>query len=114
MLAMGRALIAQPKVLLLDEPSLGLAPKVVKQIKDIIVEINQRGTTVLLVEQNASMALSIAQHGYVMEHGKVVMDRPAAELLADDDIRDFYLGRGEMATSYRDLKHYKRRKRWLS
>ena len=114
MLAMGRALIAQPKVLLLDEPSLGLAPKVVKQIKDIIVEINQRGTTVLLVEQNAAMALSIAQHGYVMEHGKVVMDRPAAELLADDDIRDFYLGRGEMATSYRDLKHYKRRKRWLS
>ncbi|WP_344202544.1 ABC transporter ATP-binding protein [Aeromicrobium alkaliterrae] len=114
MLAMGRALIAQPRLLLLDEPSLGLAPRIVAQIKDIVVEINRRGTTVLLVEQNAAMALSIAHHGYVMEHGKVVMDRPAAELLADDDIRDFYLGRGELATSYRDLKHYKRRKRWLS
>ncbi|MGJ9412990.1 ABC transporter ATP-binding protein [Aeromicrobium sp. CF4.19] len=114
MLAMGRALVAQPTYLLLDEPSLGLAPRIVQQIKDIIVEINRRGTTVLLVEQNATMALSIAQHGYVMEHGKIVMDKPAAELLADDDIRDFYLGRGELAASYRDVKHYKRRKRWLS
>lgn len=114
MLAIGRALVAQPDVLLLDEPSLGLAPRIVSQIKDIIVQINEGGTTVLLVEQNATMALSIAQHGYVMEHGKVVMDKPAAELLDDDDIRDFYLGRGELATSYRDIKHYKRRKRWLS
>lgn len=114
MLAMGRALVAEPTYLLLDEPSLGLAPKIVQQIKEIVVEINSRGTTVLLVEQNATMALSIAQHGYVMEHGKVVMDKPAAELLQDDDIRDFYLGRGELATSYRDVKHYKRRKRWLS
>ncbi len=114
MLAMGRALVAQPTYLLLDEPSLGLAPKIVQQIKEIVVEINSRGTTVLLVEQNASMALSIAQHGYVLEHGKVVMDKPAAELLEDDDIRDFYLGRGRDATSYRDVKHYKRRKRWLS
>ena len=114
MLAMGRALVAQPTYLLLDEPSLGLAPKIVQQIKEIVVEINSRGTTVLLVEQNATMALSIAHHGYVMEHGKVVMDKPAAELLQDDDIRDFYLGRGDAATSYRDVKHYKRRKRWLS
>jgi branched-chain amino acid transport system ATP-binding protein len=114
MLAMGRALVAKPDYLLLDEPSLGLAPRIVQQIKDIVVEINRRGTTVLLVEQNATMALSIATHGYVLEHGKVVMDKPAAELLADDDIRDFYLGRGELATSYRDVKHYKRRKRWLS
>jgi len=114
MLAMGRALVAQPRYLLLDEPSLGLAPKIVQQIKEIVVEINSRGTTVLLVEQNATMALSIAQHGYVLEHGKVVMDKPAAALLQDDDIRDFYLGRGSAATSYRDVKHYKRRKRWLS
>jgi len=114
MLAMGRALVAQPEILLLDEPSLGLAPRIVAQIKDIVVQINERGTTVLLVEQNATMALSIAQHGYVMEHGKIVMDKPAAELLDDDDIRDFYLGRGEATTSYRDTKHYKRRKRWLS
>lgn len=114
MLAMGRALVANPKLLLLDEPSLGLAPRIVQQIKDIIWQINEKGTTVLLVEQNATMALSIASHGYVMEHGKIVMDKPAAELLEDEDIRDFYLGRGELATSYRDIKHYKRRKRWLS
>lgn len=114
MLAMGRALMAKPDLILLDEPSLGLAPRIVQQIKDIVVQINEAGTTVLLVEQNATMALSIAHHGYVMEHGKIVMDKPAAELLDDADIRDFYLGRGELATSYRDLKHYKRRKRWLS
>lgn len=114
MLAMGRALIAQPKYLLLDEPSLGLAPKIVQQIRDIIVRINQSGTTVLLVEQNAMMALSIANHGYVMENGKIVMDKPAAELLNDDDIREFYLGSSEATGSFRDIKHYKRRKRWLS
>lgn len=114
MLAMGRALVADPQIILLDEPSLGLAPRIVSQIKDIIVQVNEAGKTVLLVEQNATMALSIADHGYVMEHGKVVMDKPAAELLEDEDIRDFYLGRGDLATSYRDIKHYKRRKRWLS
>jgi branched-chain amino acid transport system ATP-binding protein len=114
MLAMGRAMVAEPSFLLLDEPSLGLAPRIVQQIRDIVVEINRRGTTVLLVEQNATMALSIAQRGYVMENGRIVMDKPAAQMLDDDDIRDFYLGRGDGATSYRDLKHYKRRKRWLS
>ncbi len=114
MLAMGRALVAGPSFLLLDEPSLGLAPRIVQQIRDIVVQINQRGTTVLLVEQNATMALSIAERGYVMENGKIVMDKPAAEMLQDDDIRDFYLGRGHGETSYRDIKHYKRRKRWLS
>lgn len=114
MLAMGRALVAKPAYLLLDEPSLGLAPRIVQQIKDIIVEINARGTTVMLVEQNAMMALSIANHGYVMEHGRIVMDRPAQELLNDDDIRDFYLGQGDDAASYQNIKHYKRRKRWLS
>ena len=114
MLAMGRALIAQPKYLLLDEPSLGLAPKIVEQIRDIIVRINQGGTTVLLVEQNAMMALSIANHGYVMENGKIVMDKPAVELLNDEDIREFYLGGESAAGSYKDIKHYKRRKRWLS
>jgi branched-chain amino acid transport system ATP-binding protein len=115
MLAMGRAIVSRPKYLLLDEPSLGLAPKIVQQVRDIVVEINKRGTTVLLVEQNATMALSIADHGYVMETGKVVMDKPAAELLADEDIREFYLGVShDDRTSYRDLKHYKRKKRWLS
>jgi branched-chain amino acid transport system ATP-binding protein len=116
MLAIGRALMASPRFLLLDEPSLGLAPRLVEQIRDLIKEINRQGTAVLLVEQNATMALSIASHGYVMETGKVVLDKPAAELLADEDIREFYLGlRPEgTAKSFRDVKHYKRRKRWLS
>jgi len=116
MLAMGRALMSDPKYLLLDEPSLGLAPRLVGQIKDLILRINEAGTAVLLVEQNATMALSIAEHGYVMETGQIVMDKPATALLADEDIREFYLGlRPEGTTrSFRDVKHYKRRKRWLS
>ena len=115
MLAIGRALMAEPRLLLLDEPSLGLAPLVVQQIRDLIVEINRQGTSVLLVEQNANMALSIASHGYIMETGKVVMDKPAAVLREDEDVREFYLGlREEGAASFRDVKHYKRRKRWLS
>ncbi len=116
MLAMGRALMSQPRCLLLDEPSLGLAPMIAQQIRDLIVQINTDGTTVLLVEQNATMALSIADHGYVMENGKIVMDKPATELLEDSDVREFYLGLGAegAAKSFRDVKHYKRRKRWLS
>ncbi|MBJ31904.1 MAG: ABC transporter ATP-binding protein [Acidimicrobiaceae bacterium] len=117
MLAIGRALMVDPKLLILDEPSLGLAPKLVAQIRDIIVEINQAGTSVLLIEQNANMALSIADYGYIMETGKVVMDGPAAKLLKDEDVQEFYLGlhgaEGERK-SFRDVKHYKRRKRWLS
>ena len=115
MLAMGRALMTNPRYLLLDEPSLGLAPQLVGTIRDLITQINEQGTTVLLVEQNASMALSIADHGYVLETGRVVMDKPAADLLEDDDIREFYLGLGAEGTkSFRDVKHYRRRKRWLS
>jgi len=116
MVAMGRAMMSNPQYLLLDEPSLGLAPRLVEQIRDLVVEINRTGTGVLLVEQNATMALSIAEHGYVLETGKVVLDKPAAELLADEDIREFYLGLHAEGTSksFRDVKHYKRRKRWLS
>jgi len=116
MLAMGRALMAQPRYLLLDEPSLGLAPKLVEQIRGLIVEINRQGTGILLVEQNATMALSVASHGYVMETGRIVLDKPAAELLADEDVREFYLGlrHEEQGKSFREVKHYKRRKRWLS
>jgi len=116
MLAMGRALMSEPRYLLLDEPSLGLAPRLVEQVRDLIVDINKAGTAVLLVEQNATMALSIAEHGYVLETGKVVLDKPAADLLADTDIREFYLGLRPEGTvrSFRDVKHYKRRKRWLS
>jgi branched-chain amino acid transport system ATP-binding protein len=115
MLAIGRALMSDPKLLLLDEPSLGLAPLLVQQIRDIIVEINEQGTSVLLVEQNAQMALSIAHHGYVMENGKIVMDNPASKLLANEDVREFYLGIAEeRRKSFSDVKHYKRKKRWLS
>ena len=116
MLAIGRALMADPKLLILDEPSLGLAPMLIEQIRDIIVDINSEGTSVLLIEQNAVMALSIAHYGYVMESGKVVMDGDPRKLLADEDVQEFYLGlhvEGERK-SFRDVKHYKRRKRWLS
>ncbi|MGB1631002.1 MAG: ABC transporter ATP-binding protein, partial [Acidimicrobiales bacterium] len=117
MLAIGRALMADPKLLILDEPSLGLAPMLIEQIRDIIVDINKQGVSVLLIEQNAMMALSIADFGYVMESGKVVMDGPAQKLLNDEDVQEFYLGLhgdGGERKSFRDVKHYKRRKRWLS
>jgi branched-chain amino acid transport system ATP-binding protein len=120
MLAMGRAMMSDPRYLLLDEPSLGLSPKLVEQVRDVIVEINRAGTGILLVEQNATMALSIAEHGYVMETGRIVLDKPAAQLLRDDDVREFYLGLhpgeagqdGEQRRSFRDVKHYRRKKRW--
>ena len=117
MLAIGRALMASPKLLVLDEPSLGLAPKLIEQIRDIIVDINEQGTSVLLIEQNAMMALSISNYGYIMETGKVVMDGEGDKLLADDDVKEFYLGlhgdEGEKK-SFKDVKHYRRRKRWAS
>ncbi|WP_406316862.1 ABC transporter ATP-binding protein [Streptosporangium sp. NBC_01639] len=94
MLAIGRALMAKPKVLLLDEPSMGLAPLMVQQIFEIIEEINRRGTTVLLVEQNAQQALKLAHRAYVLETGKVVKSAPAADLLNDPDVQAAYLGGG--------------------
>jgi branched-chain amino acid transport system ATP-binding protein len=113
MLAIGRALMAGPRLLLLDEPSLGLAPRLVEAIRDIIAELNRQGTSVLLVEQNAAMALAIADHGYVMETGRVVKDGPASEQLADRDIQEFYLGVGEAGRrSFKDVKSYRRKKRW--
>lgn len=92
MLAMGRALMAKPKLLLLDEPSMGLAPILVKEIFNIIEEINKAGTTVLLVEQNAKMALSIAHRAYVLETGKVVMSGTGEELAKSSDVQKAYLG----------------------
>ena len=92
MLAIGRALMARPEILLLDEPSMGLAPKLVSQIFRIIKEINDQGTTVLLVEQNAVQALSLAHRAYVLELGRVVRTAPARELLADPAVRAAYLG----------------------
>lgn len=92
MLAMGRAIMAKPKLLLLDEPSMGLAPLMVKTIFEVIKDINAQGTTVLLVEQNAHMALSIAHRGYVIETGKVVLSGSAQELQSSEEIRKAYLG----------------------
>lgn len=92
MLAMGRALMIKPRILLMDEPSMGLAPLVVKDIFSIIKEINKSGTTVLLVEQNAHMALSIANKAYVLETGKIVLEGDAKELLSNDSVRSAYLG----------------------
>jgi len=94
MLAIGRALMAKPKVLLLDEPSMGLAPMLVQQIFSIIQEINRRGTTVLLVEQNAQQALQIAHRAYVLETGEIVKTAPARDLLDDPQVKAAYLGGG--------------------
>ena len=115
MLAIARALMSRPKLLLLDEPSLGLAPRIVQDVAALIREINQDGVGILLVEQNASIALSLANYGYIMENGRIVMDGEAAVLKDDPDIKEFYLGVGHAGRhSYRDVKLYRRRKRWLS
>ena len=92
MLAMGRALMSRPKLLLLDEPSMGLAPLLIKEIFSIIEDINREGTTVLLVEQNANMALSIAHRAYVMETGRITLQGAAKDLAASEDVRKAYLG----------------------
>ena len=94
MCAIGRALMARPKLLLLDEPSMGLAPIFVEKIFEIVIEINQQGTPVLLVEQNALMALDIASRGYVLETGRVALEGPAAELRVNEQVRKTYLGEG--------------------
>ncbi len=116
MLVIGRALMAKPKLLLLDEPSLGLAPLLVREIFEIIRKINvERGTTILLVEQNAQIALGIAHYGYIVENGRIVLDGPADRLRGNRDVREFYLGLGEAGRrkSFREIKFYKRRKRWV-
>lgn len=115
MLAVGRALMAKPRLLMLDEPSLGLAPLLVDEILGHARRLNNEfGTTVLLVEQNATRALEIADHGYILEQGKIVLEGPAAELRENPDVKEFYLGVGEEGRkSYHQVKHYRRRKRWL-
>jgi len=92
MLAMGRALMSRPRLLLLDEPSMGLAPLLIREIFNIIVDINKAGTTVLLVEQNANMALSIAHRAYVLETGRIKLSGDAKELAASEEVRKAYLG----------------------
>lgn len=118
MIAIGRALMGRPRLLALDEPSLGLAPKIVTEIFHSIVELRATtGIAVLVVEQNASRALAIADYGYIMENGRVVLDGSGEALMKNRDVQEFYLGVGaghSGRTSMRDVKHYKRRKRWLS
>jgi branched-chain amino acid transport system ATP-binding protein len=116
MLVIGRALMARPRLMMLDEPSLGLAPLLVKEIFRVIGEVcANEGMTILLVEQNARMALSVAHEAYVMENGRVVLDGTSEQLAENEDIKEFYLGLTQLGErkSYREVKHYKRRKRWL-
>lgn len=117
MAAIGRALMARPQFLMLDEPSLGLAPKIISEIYQAIRDVVAReGLTVLLVEQNATLAFEFSKYGYILENGRVVLDGPADELKNNEDVKEFYLGLGEAGQrrSMRDIKHYRRRKRWLS
>ncbi|MBT8155065.1 ABC transporter ATP-binding protein [Epibacterium ulvae] len=116
MVAMGRALMSRPETILLDEPSMGLAPQLVEQIFEIVKAVNeQEGVTFLLAEQNTSVALRYAHYGYILESGRVVMDGPAAELRENPDVKEFYLGMSEEGRkSFRDVRSYRRRKRWLS
>ena len=116
MVAMGRALMSRPETILLDEPSMGLAPQLVEQIFEIVKSINeQEGVTFLLAEQNTNVALRYATYGYILESGRVVMDGPAAELRENPDVKEFYLGMSdEGRKSFRDVRSYRRRKRWLS
>jgi len=114
MLAIGRALMGDPKMLMLDEPSLGLAPLLVSEIFHIVRRINRdEKVSVLLVEQNATAALEIVAYAYLIEHGHIVMDGPSHVLKENPDIKEFYLG-GSGKLDYHQVKHYRRRKRWLA
>jgi branched-chain amino acid transport system ATP-binding protein len=117
MCVIGRAMMAKPKLMLLDEPSMGLAPLLIKEIFEIIQRLNrEEKIPILLVEQNVKLALTVAPHAYVMENGRIVMDDTSEKLKENPDIRDFYLGLTDVGgrKSFRDVKHYKRRKRWLT
>jgi len=116
MTAIGRALMAQPQMILLDEPSMGLAPQVVEEIFEIVHDLNERErVSFLLAEQNTMVALRYATYGYILENGRVVMDGPAQDLSTNEDVKEFYLGlSGSERKSFRDVKHYRRRKRWLA
>ncbi|MCY7307336.1 MAG: ABC transporter ATP-binding protein [Rhodoferax sp.] len=111
MLSISRALMAAPELMLLDEPSLGLSPKLTKEIFEIVVRINrERGTTILLVEQNANMALNASDYGYVLENGRIVMEDTCAKLREKDDIKEFYLGMQD--SGVRGERRWKKKKTW--
>lgn len=116
MCAIGRALMSRPRMILLDEPSMGLAPQLVEGIFETVKRLNEEeGLSILLAEQNTNMALKYARHGYILENGRVVMDGDARSLASNEDVKEFYLGLSASGRrSYRDVKHYKRRKRWLA
>ena len=115
MTAIGRALMSRPNTILLDEPSMGLAPQLVEEIFEIVKNLNeQEKVSILLAEQNTNVALRFAHYGYILENGRVVLDGDAAQLRENEDVKEFYLGiGGEGRRSFRDVKHYRRRKRWL-
>jgi len=116
MVAIGRALMSRPETILLDEPSMGLAPQLVEEIFTIVKNLNEKeGVAFLLAEQNTNVALRFAHYGYILESGRVVMDGPAAELRENPDVKEFYLGvSDEGRKSFRDVRSYRRRKRWLA
>ena len=116
MCAIGRALMSKPETVLLDEPSMGLAPQLVEEIFEIVKQLNEKeGVSFLLAEQNTNVALRFAHFGYILESGRVVMDGPASELRENPDVKEFYLGlSGDKRKSYRDGRSYRRRKRWLN
>ena len=116
MTAIGRALMTRPKMILLDEPSMGLAPQLVEEIFGIVSRLNEEeGVTILLAEQNTNMALRYARYGYILENGRVVLDGEASALRENEDVKEFYLGLSSSGRkSYRDAKSYRRRKRWLA
>jgi len=116
MCAIGRALMANPSMVLLDEPSMGLAPQLVEEVFNIVRDLNTKEkVTFLLAEQNTNMALKYADYGYIMESGRVVMDGVAKDLRDNEDVKEFYLGMGGgERKSFKDVKSYKRRKRWLA
>jgi len=116
MVVIGRALMSRPKMILLDEPSMGLAPQLVEEIFEIVKRLNtEEGVAFLLAEQNTNIALRYAKHGYILENGRVMLDGTAAELRENTDVKEFYLGisQGERV-NFREVKHYRRRKRWLT
>jgi len=115
MTAIGRAMMAKPSMLLLDEPSMGLAPQIVAEIFEIVRDLNQKeGVSILLAEQNTNVALKYADYGYILESGRIMMDGAAKDLAENADVKEFYLGLStEGRKSFRDMKSYRRRKRWL-